>query len=62
MLVRFLEYGKVARAYPLPHPLLADIAANDIVAATQAALLKQMSIKDAFTKLDADLSKKFKEM
>jgi hypothetical protein len=32
------------------------------VAATQAALLKQMSIKDAFTKLDADLSKKFKEM
>jgi ABC-type glycerol-3-phosphate transport system substrate-binding protein len=52
----------VARAYPLPHPLWADIAANDIVAATQSALLKQMSVKDAFAKLDAELNKKLKEM
>jgi len=62
MLVQFLEYGKVARAYPLPHPLWADIAANDIVAATQTALLKQVSVKEAFTKLDAELNKKFKEI
>jgi ABC-type glycerol-3-phosphate transport system substrate-binding protein len=62
MLVQFLEYGKVARAYPLPHPLWADIAANDIVAATQSALLKRMSVKDAFAKLDAELNKKFQEM
>jgi len=62
MLVQFLEYGTVARAYPLPHPLWADIAANDIVAATQSALLKRMSVKDAFAKLDAELNKKFKEM
>ena len=40
MLVQFMEYGKVARAYPLPHPLWADIAANDIVLATQSALLE----------------------
>ena len=62
MLVQFLEYGKVARAYPLPHPLWADIAANDIVTATQSALLKQATVKDAFTKLDAELNKKFKEV
>jgi len=62
MLVQFLEYGKVARAYPLPHPMWADIAANDIVAATQSALLKQVPIKEAFAKLDADLAKKFKEL
>jgi hypothetical protein len=32
------------------------------VAATQSALLKQMSVKDAFAKLDTELNKKFKEM
>ena len=62
MLVQFLEYGKVARAYPLPHPLWADIAANDIVGAVQSALLKQATVKDAFSKLDAALNAKFKEV
>ena len=62
MLVQFLEYGNVARAYPLPHPLWADIAANDIVGAVQSALLKQATVKDAFSKLDAALNAKFKEI
>ncbi len=62
MLVQFLEYGKVARAYPLPNPLWADIAANDIVYAVQSALLKQASVKEAFSKLDDQLNQKFKEM
>jgi len=60
--VQFLEYGKVARAYPLPHPMWADIAANDIVTATQSALLKQVPVKEAFARLDAELTKKFKEL
>lgn len=62
MLQQFLEYGKVARAYPLPHPLWADISAQDIPTAVQSALLKKGTIKEVFQKLDADLNKKFKDM
>jgi len=62
LLAQFLEYGRYARAYPLPNPLWADIAANDIVATVQSVLLKRASVKDAFAKLDADLNRKFKEL
>ncbi|MDB4893984.1 MAG: sugar transporter substrate-binding protein [Firmicutes bacterium] len=62
LLAQFLEYGKVAKAYPLNHPLWADIAATDVVSTVQAALLKRGSVEELFGKLDETLAKKFKEM
>lgn len=62
LMAQFFEYGKRTRSYPLPHPLWADMAANDIVMALQTALLKKDTIEGAFQKLDADIAKKIKEM
>ena len=61
MLVKFLEFGQHARAYPLPHPSWADISANDIVKAVQAALLEQGTVEEVFTQLDKDLTSKLND-
>jgi len=62
LLVQFLEFGKSGRGYPLPHPLWMGIAVIDVVPALQAALLKQGTVKEVFSKLDETITKKLKEM
>lgn len=62
LLLWFLEYGKVGRAYPIPHPIWADIAANDIINAVQAALLRQGSVRKVFERLDRDLTRKLNDV
>ena len=39
MLAQYVRIGNNARSYPLPSPVWAEIAANDIVDAVQKALL-----------------------
>lgn len=62
MLAQFVQIGTNARSYPLPHPLWADIAANDVVDAVQKALLAPEKTDDIFRELDARLSKKLKDI
>jgi ABC-type glycerol-3-phosphate transport system substrate-binding protein len=62
MLKAFLEMGRNARTYPLPHPLWADIAAGDIVDAVQKALLDPDKTEAVFKELDARLTKKLNDL
>lgn len=62
MLTAFLKIGQNARAYPLPHPLWADIAAGDIVDAVQKALLAPDQTEAIFRDLDAKLTKKLNDI
>lgn len=62
MLAQFVKIGETARSYPLPHPLWADIAANDIVDAVQKALLAPEKTEEIFRDLDARLDRKLKDI
>jgi ABC-type glycerol-3-phosphate transport system substrate-binding protein len=62
MLLQFVQIGQNARSYPLPHPLWADIAANDVVDAVQKALLAPERTDDIFRDLDARLTRKLKDI
>jgi ABC-type glycerol-3-phosphate transport system substrate-binding protein len=62
MLAKFVELGRNAKSYPLPHPIWADIAANDIVDAVQKALLDPARTEEIFKDLDARLTKKLKDI
>jgi ABC-type glycerol-3-phosphate transport system substrate-binding protein len=62
MLAQFVQIGTNARSYPLPHPLWADIAANDVVDAVQKALLAPDKTDDIFRELDTKLGKKLKDI
>ncbi len=60
-LQQFLEIGRKARSYPLPHPAWADIAGTDVVKAVQRALLEPARTEQIFTELDAMLTKKLND-
>ncbi len=57
----FLRMAANARAYPLPSPIWADIAASDIVAAIQRAILDPDQVDRIFRDLDTLLTRKLKE-
>ena len=59
---QFVRIGQNARSYPLPHPVWAEIAANDIVDAVQKALLAPDKTDEIFRELDAKLTKKLKDI
>jgi len=62
VLAQFVQIGNNARSYPLPSPIWAEIAANDIPDAVQKALLAPDKTEEVFTDLDARLSKKLKDI
>ena len=62
MLAQFVQIGTNARSYPLPHPLWADIAANDVVDAVQKALLAPDKTDEIFRELDTKLTKKLRDI
>jgi len=62
MLAQFVQIGTNARSYPLPHPLWADIASNDVVDAVQKALLAPDKTDEIFRELDVRLSRKLKDI
>jgi multiple sugar transport system substrate-binding protein len=62
MLKAFVEMGRNARTYPLPHPLWADIAAGDVVDAVQKALLDPDKTEAVFKALDVKLTKKLNDL
>jgi multiple sugar transport system substrate-binding protein len=62
VLAQFVQIGNNARSYPLPSPIWAEIAANDIVDAVQKALLAPEKTEEIFTDLDARLTKKLKDV
>ena len=62
MLAQFVRIGRNARSYPLPHPVWAEIAANDIVDAVQKALLAPDRTDEIFKDLDARLTKKLRDI
>jgi multiple sugar transport system substrate-binding protein len=62
MLAQFVQIGNNARSYPLPHPLWADIAANDVVDAVQKALLAPEKTDEIFRELDVRLTKKLRDI
>ena len=62
LLAQFVKIGQNARSYPLPHPLWADIAANDVVDAVQKALLAPERTEEIFRDLDARLTKKLRDI
>jgi len=62
MLAQFVRIGRNARSYPLPHPVWAEIAANDIVDAVQKALLAPDKTDEIFKDLDARLTKKLRDI
>ena len=53
LLAQFVKIGENARSYPLPSPVWADIASNDIVDAVQKALLAPDKTDEIFRDLDA---------
>jgi ABC-type glycerol-3-phosphate transport system substrate-binding protein len=61
-LLQFIKIGQNARSYPLPHPVWAEIAANDIVDAVQKALLTPDKTDEIFKELDAKLTRKLKDI
>ena len=61
-LLQFIRIGQNARSYPLPHPVWAEIAANDIVDAVQKALLQPDKTEDIFKDLDTRLTKKLRDI
>ncbi len=62
LLAQFVRIGRNARSYPLPHPVWAEIAANDIVDAVQKALLAPDKTDEIFKDLDARLTKKLRDI
>jgi len=62
MLLQYVQIGQNARSYPLPHPVWAEIAANDIVDAVQKALLAPEKTDEIFRDLDARLTKKLRDI
>ncbi len=60
LLSQFVRIGQNARSYPLPSPIWAEIAANDIVDAVQKALLTPDKTEEIFRDLDARLTKKLR--
>ena len=62
MLAQFVKIGTNARSYPLPSPVWADIAANDIVDAVQKALLSPDRTDEIFRDLDVRLTKKLRDI
>lgn len=62
LLAQFVQIGANARSYPLPSPIWAEIAANDIVDAVQKALLAPDKTEEIFKDLDARLTKKLKDV
>ncbi len=61
-LQQFLEIGRKARSYPLPHPAWADIAGTDVVKAVQRALLDPAHTDQIFADLDSMLTKKLNDL
>jgi len=62
LLGQFVAIGNNARSYPLPSPIWAEIAANDIVDAVQRALLAPEKTEEIFKDLDAKVTKKLKDV
>ena len=62
LLSQFVAIGNNARSYPLPSPIWAEIAANDIVDAVQRALLAPEKTEEIFKDLDAKVTKKLKDV
>ena len=62
MLSEFVKIGENARSYPLPSPVWADIATNDIVDAVQKALLAPDKTDEIFRDLDARLTRKLRDI
>jgi ABC-type glycerol-3-phosphate transport system substrate-binding protein len=62
LLAQFVRIGNNARSYPLPSPIWAEIAANDIVDAVQRALLAPEKTEEIFRDLDARLTRKLKDV
>ncbi len=62
LLAQFVQIGTNARSYPLPSPIWAEIAANDIVDAVQKALLQPDKTEEIFKDLDVRLTKKLKDV
>ena len=62
LLAQFVKIGENARSYPLPSPVWADIAANDIVDAVQKALLAPDKTDEIFRDLDTRLTKKLRDI
>lgn len=62
LLEQFVKIGTNARSYPLPSPVWAEIAANDIVDAVQKALLAPEKTEEIFRDLDARVTKKLKDV
>jgi ABC-type glycerol-3-phosphate transport system substrate-binding protein len=62
LLAQFVAIGNNARSYPLPSPIWAEIAANDIVDAVQRALLAPEKTEEIFKDLDAKVTKKLKDV
>jgi len=60
LLSQFVRIGQNARSYPLPSPIWAEIAANDIVDAVQKALLAPDKTEEIFRDLDARVTKKLR--
>ncbi len=61
MLKEFLEIGRTARTYPLPHPAWAEISQDDVVKAVQEALLEPERTDEIFQKLDKDVTAKLND-
>ena len=62
LLEQFVKIGANARSYPLPSPVWAEIAANDIVDAVQKALLAPEKTDEIFRDLDVRLTRKLKDV
>ena len=62
LLLQFVQIGTNARSYPLPSPIWAEIAANDIVDAVQRALLQPDKTEEIFKDLDVRLTKKLRDV
>jgi ABC-type glycerol-3-phosphate transport system substrate-binding protein len=62
MLAQFVQIGTNARSYPLPSPIWAEIATNDIVDAVQKALLQPDKTDEIFRDLDVRLTKKLRDI
>ena len=62
LLEQFVKIGTNARSYPLPSPVWAEIAANDIVDAVQKALLAPEKTDEIFKDLDVRLTKKLRDV
>jgi ABC-type glycerol-3-phosphate transport system substrate-binding protein len=62
LLAQFVQIGTNARSYPLPSPIWAEIATNDIVDAVQKALLQPDKTDEIFRDLDVRLTRKLRDI